>query len=92
MGFANVDVQAIVRALDKELELRRKSFFTPMEANAILAALGLLKDNPRIPGKNLRLVLNAGKLPHAYKLGGEKSHWVIPHSNTRRTLDKPYVE
>ncbi len=92
MGFDHVDVQAIVRALDKELEVRHKSFFTPIEANTILSALGLLKDNPKIPGKNLRLVLNAGKLPHAYKLGGIKSHWVIPHSSMRRALDKPYVD
>ena len=92
MGFGSVDIQAIMRALDKELELRRKSFFTPIEANEILDALGLLKDNPKIPGKNLRLVLNSGKLPYAYKLGGVKSHWVIPHSSTRRTLDKPTID
>ncbi len=92
MGFQHVDIPAMVTVIDSELERQRRSFFTPIEANEILHKAGVLINNPKEPGKNLRIVLNSGRIQHAYKLAGPTSHWVIPHSNARRTLDKPTTD
>jgi hypothetical protein len=92
MSFIHADDKAIIAAVDLELERTRKSFLTTLEANELLDRLGLLKDNPKEKGKNLRIVLRTGVIPHAYKLGGSVGQWVIPHSSARRTLDKPYVD
>jgi len=85
-------LHAIINLLDAELENQGKTFFTPIEANKLLHEAGLLRDNPKEPGTNLRKQLKAGKIPHAYKLAGGQGHWVIPHSLVRRTLDSPYVQ
>ncbi|HTL71062.1 MAG TPA: hypothetical protein VL404_07210 [Candidatus Eisenbacteria bacterium] len=92
MSFAHVDAKAIIAAVDAELERTRKSFLTTIEANELLDRLGLLKNNPKENGKNLRIVLRTGLVPHAYKLAGDVGQWVIPHSSTRRTLDKPFID
>ena len=86
------DISALIHALDHALEEQGKTYFTPVEANKILAAMGLLVDYDREPGQPIRRLLQARKFPHAYKLGGTRSQWVIPHSATRRILDKPFRE
>ena len=87
-----IDVEVIIEALDKELERTGKTFFTPTEANHVLSGMGLLGDYEREPGQPLRYLLQAGRIPHAYKLGGKRSQWVIPHSSARRRLDKPNTD
>lgn len=88
----SVDVDAVIAAMDRELEMSRKSFLTAVEANALLARKGLLKDYSWHRGRALREVLKAGRIPHAYKLSsGRVAQWVIPHSALRRPLDKTHA-
>ena len=47
------------------------------DANTVLERNGLLRDSGQRPGKPLRDLLRAGKLPHAYQQGRT---WIIPIS------------
>ncbi|HYK77006.1 MAG TPA: hypothetical protein VEV16_08510, partial [Daejeonella sp.] len=55
----------------------------PVEANAILAKAGILRDSEDRPGKPLRDLLRKGQLPHAFQSAGIGSSWTIPHSSRR---------
>ncbi len=85
-------IHAIIATLDNELEKHGKTFLTPVEANIILEQAGLLSDYTEERGRPLRKLLKAGKIPHAYKVAGKTSQWVIPHSSVRRALDKPHMD
>ena len=82
----------MIVVIDEELEKSRRSQLTTVEANNLLAEKGLLPTNALEPGRPLRILLCAGKIPHAYQVAGKGSQWVIPHSSVRRTLDKPYTQ
>ncbi|MDR2147689.1 MAG: DNA-deoxyinosine glycosylase [Tannerella sp.] len=72
----------IIRFLDGYLEKTSKQSIGAPEANALLERYGILGDNESRKGKPLRELLRAGKIPHAYQVGGKGSEWVIPHSTS----------
>lgn len=75
------DVKAIITYLDNYLKQIGQKEIDPVQANAILAAEGLLNDNKNRPGKPLRDLLRKGLLPHAFQAGGKGSPWTIPLSD-----------
>jgi hypothetical protein len=77
-------MQRIIDYLDSYLIQTGRQFIHPVEANAILAKAGLLKDSITRPGRPLRDLLRNGLIPHAYQLGGKGSRWIIPLSNNRK--------
>lgn len=74
------NINAIIDHLDNYLAKTGQPSINPVESNALLASAGLLADSKDRPGKPLRELLRAGKIPHAYQAGGKGSHWTIPHS------------
>jgi hypothetical protein len=74
------DIAQITAAIDTLIEQSGNQTTTPVEANDMLAQKGLLKQSKTRPGIDLRNLLRAGLLPHAYQPGGKGSEWVIPHS------------
>lgn len=67
--------------MDTYLRRTGQSSIDPVEANAILATAGLLRDSKDRPGKPIRDLLRKGQLPHAFQSGGKGSSWVIPISS-----------
>ena len=78
-----MDNKAIIEYLDSYLIQSGRPSIDPVEANAILAKAGLLRDSKDRPGKPLRDLLRKGKLSHAFQSGGKGSSWTIPHSSKR---------
>lgn len=85
-----LDIQKIIKTLDKELERTEKKFLTPPEANKILEREHILNDRDARSGLPLRKLLRQGKLPHAYQEGGKGSSWIIPHSTTNNSITSNY--
>lgn len=73
----------IIKFLDNYLFQTGRSSLDPVEANALLAKAGILRDSKDRPGKPLRNKLRKGELPHAFQSGGKGSNWTIPHSAKR---------
>lgn len=71
----------ITKFLDDYLTKSGRADIGPVEANALLAKAGILRDSKDRPGKPLRDLLRKGKLPHAFQAGGKGSSWIIPHSS-----------
>ena len=76
-----MNITAIISHIDNYLEAKAELNIAPIEANVILSKAGLLTDSKFRPGLPLRNLLRAGKIPHAYQIGGKGSAWVIPHSS-----------
>lgn len=72
-----MDVSKLIKAIDELLERSELDSVNPVEANAYLERMGILKDSHDRPGKPLREILRTGKFPHAYQEG---RLWKIPHS------------
>jgi hypothetical protein len=72
-------MENIINYLDDFLIKTGRIEIDAVEANAILAKAGILKDNNERAGKPLRELLRKGKLPHAYQANGR--NWKIPHSS-----------
>lgn len=72
-------MENIIKYLDDFLTKTGRIEIDAVEANAILAKAGILKDNNDRAGKPLRELLRKGKLPHAYQANGR--NWKIPHSS-----------
>ena len=53
--------------IDDYLTKSGRADIDPLEANALLAKAGILKDSKDRPGKPLRDLLRKGQLPHAFK-------------------------
>ena len=89
-----MNINAIIECLDNYMLQRKMKQIGAVEANAILEENGLLRDNCQRPGKPLRNLLRAGRLPHAYQHG---RNWIIPISgkNTAKIINaemlKPVV-
>ena len=81
----------IIKFLDDYLTKLGRTYIDPVEANALLAKAGILKDSKDRPGKPLRDLLRKGKLPHAYQPDGKGSSWVIPHSNKGQSSFSNYT-
>ncbi|MFP5080501.1 hypothetical protein [Pedobacter sp. JCM 36344] len=73
-------MNTIIEFLDAYLTRTKRTSIDPVEANALLERQGLLKDSKDRPGKPLRDLLRAGKIPHAYQAGGKGAKWTIPLS------------
>jgi hypothetical protein len=73
------NVTQIIQAIDDYLEKKHISTTTPVEISPVLEAAGILKNSKQRPGKPLRDILRADKIPHAYQIGNK---WQIPHSKT----------
>jgi len=86
-----MNITAIISHLDKYLLQTGQQSIGPVEANAILAKAGLLKDNNLRKGKPLRELLRAGKIPHAYQAGGKGSEWTIPNSKKGKATTSNYL-
>lgn len=87
-----MNIREIIGYLDSFLTKNGRKSIDPVEANALLAKAGLLRDSRDRPGKPLRDLLRKGLLPHAYQPGGKGSSWVIPHSkgiNKARIINPP---
>lgn len=74
-------MKVIIEYLDNYLIQNGRLSIEPVEANAILAKAGILRDSKDRPGKPLRELLRDGKLPHAYQIAGKGSSWTIPQSS-----------
>lgn len=84
-------MKKIINFLDDYLLKNSQNSINAVEANAILAKAGILKDNENRRGKPLRDLLRLGRLPHAYQSGGKGSSWIIPHSNMRKESLSNYL-
>ena len=72
-----MNINAIIQCLDNYMIQNGLTHIGAPDANAVLERNGLLKDSGLRPGKPLRDLLRAGKLPHAYQQGRT---WIIPIS------------
>lgn len=86
-----MNITAIISHLDKYLLQTGQQSIGPVEANAILAKAGLLKDSDLRKGKPLRDILRTGKIPHAYQAGGKGSEWTIPNSSKGKAATSNYL-
>lgn len=80
----------IIEYIDDYLSKSNLENIGAVEANELLAKIGILKDSEDRPGKPLRDLLRKGSLPHAFQSGGKGSSWVIPHSKGRKNNDSNY--
>ncbi len=62
-----MNINSIITKIDDFLERSGKKSIDPVEANAMLAKVGLFKDSNTRPGKPLRDLLRKGLLPHVEK-------------------------
>ncbi len=92
MTIKEETIRVIIAALDDALEKSGKTFFTTIEAIDVLQKAGLLSDHLEQRGRPVRRLLQAGRIPHAYKVSGKTGQWVIPHSSVRRVMDKPHTD
>ena len=83
-------MSAITKFLDDYLTKSGRADIDPVEANALLAKAGILKDSKDRPGKPLRDLLRKGQLPHAFQAGGKGSSWTIPHSSKGKSFVSNY--
>lgn len=83
-------MSTIIKFIDDYLTKTRRTSIDPVEANALLAEAGILRDSKDRPGKPLRDILRRGQLPHAYQKGGKGSSWVIPHSRKGKSSVSNY--
>lgn len=81
---------AIIKFIDDYLTKSGRADIDPVEANALLAKAGILKDSKDRPGKPLRDLLRKGQLPHAFQAGGKGSSWTIPHSSKGKSSVSNY--
>ena len=81
---------AITRFIDDYLTKSGRADIDPVEANALLAKAGILKDSKDRPGKPLRDLLRKGQLSHAFQAGGKGSSWTIPHSSKGKSSVSNY--
>ena len=72
-----MNINAIIRCLDNYMIQEGLTQIDAPKANAVLERNGLLRDSEQRPGKPLRELLRAGRLPHAYQKG---RIWIIPIS------------
>jgi len=86
-----MNITEIISHLDKYLLQTGKQSIGPVEANAVLAKAGLLKDNDLRKGKPLRDILRKGNIPHAYQAGGKGSEWTIPNSKKGQAATSNYL-
>lgn len=80
----------IIKFLDDYLSKSNIESIGAVEANELLAKMGILKDSEDRPGKPLRDLLRKGSLPHAFQIGGKGSSWKIPHSSVRINNDSNF--
>lgn len=80
----------ITKFIDDYLIKSNRADIDPVEANALLAKAGILKDSKDRPGKPLRDLLRKGQIPHAFQAGGKGSKWTIPHSSKRESAFSNY--
>lgn len=78
-----MNINAIIQCLDNYMLQKGMKQIGAVEANAVLEAAGLLRNNNMHRGKPLRDLLRAGRLPYAYQRGRT---WIIPVSS--RSADK----
>lgn len=83
-------MSAITKYIDDYLTKSGRAGIDPVEANALLAKAGILKDSKDRPGKPLRDLLRKGRLPHAFQAGGKGSSWTIPHSSRGKSSVSNY--
>lgn len=72
-----MNINDIIQCLDNYMINNGLTSIDAPKANAVLARNGLLGDSWQRPGKPLRDLLRAGRLPHAYQQGRT---WKIPIS------------
>lgn len=80
----------IIKFIDNYLTKAGRTYIDPVEANALLAKAGILRDSQDRPSKPLRDLLRKGQLPHAYQAGGKGSSWSIPHSTKGKSSASNY--
>lgn len=83
-------MEKIIKFLDEYLLKSKIKSIGAVEANELLAKIGILKNNKDRPGKPLRDLLRKGTIPHAFQIGGKGSSWIIPHSSVRKNKDSNY--
>lgn len=79
-------MSTITKFIDDYLTKSGRVGIDPVEANALLAKAGILKDSKDRPGKPLRDLLRKGQLPHAFQASGKGSSWIIPHSRNGKSV------
>ena len=84
-------MNSITKFIDDYLTLTGQTSIDPVEANALLAKAGILRDSKDRPGKPLRDLLRKGELPYAFQSGGKGSHRTIPHSTNRTGTTSNYL-
>jgi hypothetical protein len=86
-----IRMNAITKFLDEYLTRTGRPSIDPVEANALLAKAGILRDSKDRPGKPLRNLLRKGQFPHAFQSGGKGSGWTIPHSSKQTISSSNYL-
>lgn len=84
-------MSAIIKFIDDYLTKSGRADIDPVEANALLAKAGILKDSKDRPGKPLRDLLRKGQIPHAFQVSGKGSSWKIPHSSKGKSSVSNYL-
>jgi predicted ATPase len=83
-------MSTITKFIDDYLTKSERADIDPVEANALLAKAGILKDSKHRPGKPLRDLLRKGQIPHAFQASGKGSSWTIPHSSKGKSTVSNY--
>ncbi len=86
----SMNINAIISFLDDFLTKTGRISIDPVEANALLAKAGLLRDSKDRPGKPLRDILRKGVILHAFQSGGKGSSWIIPLSTSAVKSERVY--
>lgn len=78
----------VINFIDNYLKSKNLMEINAVDANALLAKAGILRDSHDRPGKPLREILRKGKIPHAYQNG---TRWLIPTSKQFNKSTSPLI-
>jgi hypothetical protein len=79
--------EKIIFALDEELEILGKSYFALGQANKILVEKGVF-NNDDIETKQLKRILEEGRIPNSIQTNHKPRQWRISHSETKTRVTK----
>lgn len=77
------NITQIIKCIDEYLIRNNQPYITAVDANKILAQVGLLSDSKDRPGSPLRKLLRAGKISHARQVGNK---WRILRSENSQNI------
>ena len=85
------DINLIIKTIDEELDNSGKPYILLAQANKVLFEKGLFS-NEEVSKKTLKLLLEEGKIAHAYQTEYTPKQWRIPLSNQAERKSKNIVK